>query len=194
MVTATKKRILVVEDEQDTAAMIARFLGDEFDTVVATNGVDGLALAQQEPRPDLVIVDIMMPKLDGVSMTKRLREHEPTRRVPIIFLTAKDRVGVHGDRRDPEPFAGPEDAAGDLSTVGDEDLLQHGRQLRPRAAARQDARCRRSSLARSREAARAISRAPAAPSAWPRAARAARRPPRRHRRAGGERSRSIPPG
>ncbi|WP_437902248.1 response regulator [Sorangium sp. So ce327] len=89
MVTATKKRILVVEDEQDTAAMIARFLGDEFDTVVATNGVDGLALAQQEPLPDLVIVDIMMPKLDGVSMTKRLREHEPMRRVPIIFLTAK---------------------------------------------------------------------------------------------------------
>ncbi|MGK3987909.1 response regulator [Sorangium sp. So ce136] len=79
----------MVEDEEDTAAMIARFLSDEFDTVIATNGVDGLALAQQEPRPDLVIVDIMMPKLDGVSMTKRLRENEPTRRVPVIFLTAK---------------------------------------------------------------------------------------------------------
>ncbi|WP_437573365.1 response regulator transcription factor [Sorangium sp. So ce887] len=79
----------MVEDEEDTAAMIARFLSDEFDTVIATNGVDGLALAQQEPRPDLVIVDIMMPKLDGVTMTKRLRENEPMRRVPIIFLTAK---------------------------------------------------------------------------------------------------------
>jgi DNA-binding response OmpR family regulator len=89
MTAAPKKRILLVEDEADTAAMIARFLGDEFEMVVATNGLEGLAMAQQEPRPDLLLVDVMLPKLDGVTMTRRLREHDPSRRIPVIFLTAK---------------------------------------------------------------------------------------------------------
>jgi DNA-binding response OmpR family regulator len=89
MGSVPKKRILVVEDELDTATMIARSLGDEFETSVATNGLDGIAMAEQEPHPDLLIVDVMMPKLDGVSMAKRLRAHAPTSRIPVIFLTAK---------------------------------------------------------------------------------------------------------
>jgi DNA-binding response OmpR family regulator len=87
--TETRKRILVVEDQDDVAKMIARFLSDEFDVSIANNGLDGLALASQDPRPDLVITDVMMPKLDGVSMVKRLREKEPSRKIPVIFLTAK---------------------------------------------------------------------------------------------------------
>jgi DNA-binding response OmpR family regulator len=89
MTAAPKKRILLVEDEADTASMIARFLGEEFETVVATNGLEGLEMSQQEPRPDLLLVDVMLPKLDGVTMTRRLRERDPARRIPIIFLTAK---------------------------------------------------------------------------------------------------------
>lgn len=88
-VTETRKRILVVEDQDDVAKMIARFLGDEFDITIANNGLDGLALASQEPRPDLVITDVMMPKLDGVTMVRRLREKESARKTPVIFLTAK---------------------------------------------------------------------------------------------------------
>jgi DNA-binding response OmpR family regulator len=87
--TETRKRILVVEDQDDVAKMIARFLGDEFDITIANNGLDGLALASQEPRPDLVITDVMMPKLDGVTMVRRLREKESARKTPVIFLTAK---------------------------------------------------------------------------------------------------------
>ena len=87
--TETRKRILVVEDQDDVAKMIARFLGDEFDVTIANNGLDGLALASQEPRPDLVITDVMMPKLDGVTMVRRLREKDASRRTPVIFLTAK---------------------------------------------------------------------------------------------------------
>lgn len=87
--TVIKKRILVVEDEPDTAGMIARCLSDEFEMVVATNGLEGIALAEQEPHPDLLIVDVMMPKLDGVSMAKRLRARAATSRIPVIFLTAK---------------------------------------------------------------------------------------------------------
>jgi DNA-binding response OmpR family regulator len=87
--TETKKRILVVEDQEDVAQMIARFLGGEFDVAVATNGLQGLDLAFTDPRPELIITDVMMPKLDGISMVKRIRERDPSRRTPVIFLTAK---------------------------------------------------------------------------------------------------------
>jgi DNA-binding response OmpR family regulator len=69
--------------------MIARFLGGEFDVAVATNGLQGLDLALADPRPELIITDVMMPKLDGISMVKRIRERDPSRRTPVIFLTAK---------------------------------------------------------------------------------------------------------
>ena len=88
-VEEAKRRILVVEDEQDVAYMIARFLGNEYDVVVATNGLQGLEMALADPRPDLIITDVMMPKLDGVNMVKRIRERDPSRKTPIIFLTAK---------------------------------------------------------------------------------------------------------
>ncbi|WP_082363108.1 response regulator transcription factor [Chondromyces crocatus] len=84
-----KKRILVVEDEQDVAFMIARFLGTEYDVAVAMNGQQGLEMAFDEPRPELIITDVMMPKLDGISMVKRIRERDPNRKTPVIFLTAK---------------------------------------------------------------------------------------------------------
>jgi len=87
--TETKKRVLVVEDEQDVANMIARFLSSEYDVVVAANGQEGLELAFAEPRPELIITDVMMPKLDGLTMVKRIRERDPNRRTPVIFLTAK---------------------------------------------------------------------------------------------------------
>ena len=56
-VTETKKRVLVVEDEQDVATMIARFLSTEYDVVVASNGQQGLEMAFEEPRPELIILD-----------------------------------------------------------------------------------------------------------------------------------------
>ncbi|EYF08729.1 two component transcriptional regulator, winged helix family [Chondromyces apiculatus DSM 436] len=84
-----KRRILVVEDEQDVAYMIARFLGNEYDVVVAMNGQQGLDMAFVDPKPDLIITDVMMPKLDGITMVKRIRERDPNRKTPVIFLTAK---------------------------------------------------------------------------------------------------------
>ena len=73
-----KRRILVVEDEQDVAYMIARFLGNEYDVVVAMNGQQGLDMAFVDPKPDLIITDVMMPKLDGITMVKRIRERDPS--------------------------------------------------------------------------------------------------------------------
>ncbi len=81
-------RVLIVEDEQDFAEALSRGLAAEgFVSEVATNGVDGLWLAQQQSF-DVVLLDIMLPRLSGYEVCKRLRAAGS--QVPVLMLTAKD--------------------------------------------------------------------------------------------------------
>lgn len=82
-----KKRILVVEDERTAGRMLARLLSDDYDVELAVDGVEGLQRALELPGPDLIITDVTMPGLDGVTMIERIRALSP-RKVPVIFLTA----------------------------------------------------------------------------------------------------------
>jgi len=82
-----KKHILIVEDEEHLAEALAHNLQFEgYSTTVANDGEEGLKLAQSI-HPDLIILDIMMPKLDGLEVCRRLRAGGT--RTPILFLTAK---------------------------------------------------------------------------------------------------------
>lgn len=83
------ERILIVEDEPAIADFIRRgLLQEDFRVEVAYDGKEGLERAQQSP-PDLIILDIMLPGIDGLEVCRRLREFSD---VPIIMLTAKDAV------------------------------------------------------------------------------------------------------
>ncbi len=83
-------KILVVEDEKKVANFIQRGLEEEsFEVEVATNGDDGLSLALSN-HYDLILMDIMLPKKDGLTVIKELREQEIT--TPVLCLTAKDSV------------------------------------------------------------------------------------------------------
>lgn len=83
-------RLLIVEDEQKTAAYLRKGLIESgFVVDIATNGEDGLFLATHHPY-DLIILDVMLPKLDGWTVIKELRRHDPHARV--LFLTAKDGI------------------------------------------------------------------------------------------------------
>lgn len=83
-------RILVIEDEKKVASFIKKGLEEEFFTVdVAYNGKDGLALASSEEY-DLIILDIMIPFIDGITLTKELRKRKII--TPILLLTVKDSV------------------------------------------------------------------------------------------------------
>ena len=89
----TKKRSLVIEDDRNTANLITVYLKREgFRPLTAGDGEAGLALAEKQ-HPDLVILDLMLPKLDGWEVCRRLRQ---TSEVPVIMLTARaeevDRV------------------------------------------------------------------------------------------------------
>lgn len=87
--------VLVVEDTQDVIRLVHLSLRQQFRVMAAENGAKGLELALRET-PDLIITDLMMPEMDGLEMTRRLREDPRTRHVPIIMLTARgdleDRV------------------------------------------------------------------------------------------------------
>ena len=81
--------ILVVDDEPDLVELIQYALEAEgFTVLTAGDGVDGLALAEAE-RPDLLVVDIMMPRMDGIALTAEVRERGALRLTPILMLTAR---------------------------------------------------------------------------------------------------------
>jgi len=85
-----KERILVIDDDGSITSVLKRGLGYEGYTVdTAENGKEGLEIARQRP-PDLVILDIMMPGMDGLEVCRRLRSVDE--KLPILMLTAKDAV------------------------------------------------------------------------------------------------------
>lgn len=82
-------RILIVDDDRRITAMLRRALAyDGYEVDLAADGVQGLLAARDRP-PDLVILDVMMPGLDGLEVCRRLRSGGP---VPILMLTARDEV------------------------------------------------------------------------------------------------------
>lgn len=81
--------VLIIEDQSDVRENIEAILGLEgYETLTAENGVIGLELAKKS-RPDLILCDVMMPKLDGYGVLEELRQSASTASIPFIFLTAK---------------------------------------------------------------------------------------------------------
>ncbi len=84
---AKRRVVLIVEDEQDMLqALVDKFAREGFDVLEAKDGEEGLGLALKE-HPDLILLDIIMPKMDGMTMMKKLREDAWGKSVPIILLT-----------------------------------------------------------------------------------------------------------
>jgi two-component system phosphate regulon response regulator PhoB len=83
--------ILIVDDEQDLAATVQFNLEREgWRTVTAHDGQSALAAAQRDPKPDLILLDLMLPDMKGTDICRQLRSVERTKDVPIIMVTAKD--------------------------------------------------------------------------------------------------------
>jgi two-component system, OmpR family, alkaline phosphatase synthesis response regulator PhoP len=83
------KKILIVEDEHDILQLVKLYLEKEgFRTVLAKTGLEGLRQVKQE-KPDLIVLDLMLPEIDGIEVCTRLRSAPETARLPIIMLTAK---------------------------------------------------------------------------------------------------------
>ena len=86
----TKPIVLVVDDAPANIQVLASCLKDDYQVKVATNGARCLELAGISPEPDLILLDILMPDMDGYEICQQLKQNESTRHIPVIFVTAKD--------------------------------------------------------------------------------------------------------
>ena len=86
------KKILVVEDVEFNRDLLVQLLEDEYEVITANDGAAGIALAERE-HPDLILMDLSLPVVDGWEATRRLKANAALRSIPIIALTAHAMSG-----------------------------------------------------------------------------------------------------
>jgi len=86
------KKVLVVEDVDFNRELIVQLLEDKYHVIEAVNGQEGVELAERE-RPELILMDLSLPVMDGWEATRRLKANDDLRWIPVIALTAHAMVG-----------------------------------------------------------------------------------------------------
>ncbi len=86
--TDKRPKILIVDDQPENIRMLMELLKDEYATIPATNGTAALAKAVIEPLPELILMDIMMPDIDGYEVCRKLKADPATESIPVIFISA----------------------------------------------------------------------------------------------------------
>jgi CheY-like chemotaxis protein len=89
---APMKKILVVEDVDFNRDLVVQLLEDKYHVIEAVNGQEGLELAERE-RPELILMDLSLPVIDGWEATRRLKANDDLRSIPVIALTAHAMKG-----------------------------------------------------------------------------------------------------
>ena len=87
-----KSKVLIVDDTPENIQILMGTLKDQYAIVAAINGEKALKMASADPRPDLILLDIMMPGMDGFEVCARLKSDPKTRDIPVIFLSALDNT------------------------------------------------------------------------------------------------------
>lgn len=88
-----KKKILIIDDEEDLTFFVKanlELVGD-YEVIIATSGKEGVAIASSQ-NVDLILLDIMMPKMDGFEVLEKIKESKGTLAIPVIMLTAKGDI------------------------------------------------------------------------------------------------------
>jgi len=91
MSEAQKQLILIVDDTPENVRLLASLLTDDYEIAIATNGAQALEMIKDTP-PDLILLDVMMPEMDGFEVCRRVKNNLATRTLPVIFLTASTEV------------------------------------------------------------------------------------------------------
>jgi putative two-component system response regulator len=92
MMTEKEYKMLIVDDESFYIDVLLELLKDDYKTVVAKDGEQALRRASSVPPPDLILLDILMPNMDGYEVCRKLKANPVTRDIPVIFLTVKGGV------------------------------------------------------------------------------------------------------
>ncbi|MDA3786943.1 MAG: response regulator [Desulfobacula sp.] len=87
-----KHRILIVDDTHTNIRVLNDLLQNNYDVSAATNGSDALKMAGGKIRPDLILLDIMMPEMNGYDVCRELKKNEYTKKIPVLFITAMTNI------------------------------------------------------------------------------------------------------
>ncbi|MFO7803928.1 MAG: diguanylate cyclase [Desulfovermiculus sp.] len=85
-----KQAVLIVDDQPANIHVLGKLIKDDYKILAATSGAKALEIANSENKPDLILLDIMMPEMDGYEVCRRLKANERTNSIPVIFVTARD--------------------------------------------------------------------------------------------------------
>jgi putative two-component system response regulator len=86
------KKILVVDDAPSNIKILNDMLKNDYTIAAANNGADALKIAASDSPPDIILLDVMMPEMDGFEVCKKLKADEKTKKIPVIFVTSKDEI------------------------------------------------------------------------------------------------------
>ena len=90
--TKTKKQILIVDDSPEDIQFVMENLKNDYAVLVATDGKKAIEIAEKEPRPDVILMDVMMPEMNGYDTCRMLKMTPATSDIAIIFVSARDTV------------------------------------------------------------------------------------------------------
>ena len=89
---SARQIVMIVDDTPDNISLLSGLLKDQYKIKIATNGLKALQIAMLDPAPDVILLDVMMPEMDGYETCRRLKANPRTADIPVIFLTAKSQV------------------------------------------------------------------------------------------------------
>lgn len=84
-----EQTLLIVDDEPANIQMLVELLGHDYKILVANHGEKALKIADSEKRPDLILLDVVMPGMDGYEVCRQLKKNDSTKEIPVIFITAR---------------------------------------------------------------------------------------------------------
>ena len=87
-----KPTVLIVDDSPDNLQLLNEILAGHFLVRVARDGAQALKAALQKPKPDVILLDVMMPEMDGYEVCRHLKSRAITAEIPVIFVTAKNTI------------------------------------------------------------------------------------------------------
>ncbi|WP_432735297.1 diguanylate cyclase [Maridesulfovibrio sp. FT414] len=87
-----KHKILIVDDAPANIKLLGAVLREDYRIAVARDGMNALEIAASEDSPDLILLDIVMPEIDGYEVCRRLKKNPATQNIPVIFITSRDQV------------------------------------------------------------------------------------------------------
>lgn len=90
--STSQAKVLIVDDQPANVQILAEALKVEYDVRIANNGERALQIALKDDKPDLILLDVMMPELDGFEVCRQLKSNSATQHIPVIFVTAKDNT------------------------------------------------------------------------------------------------------